>query len=122
MTRKAAVRHADKWYSLYIRKITQMEYGKCPFCGKPIEHCFHWFSRVAYSLRWDVRNGIGSCAGCNIKMEYQPYEFYQWLTKKTSQEFVDTLNREWHKIAKFTTAEIKEIGDKYKRMYEELAG
>lgn len=119
-SRKAVVREADKWFSLYVRELTKREYGGCPFCNGPIEHCFHFFSRVNYATRWMVTNAIGSCAGCNLKMEYAPYEFYKWYADRFGQDLLDEVNREHHKIAKFSTADLKEIADKYKKMYLNL--
>lgn len=120
LTRRGARDLADKWFSLYVRLVTQLEYGKCPFCGGPIEHCFHWFSRVNYNTRWDIRNGIGSCASCNLKMEYEPYPFYEWLKAKVGQDAVDALFRDHHKIAKFSTQDLLDIAHKYETMYNEL--
>jgi hypothetical protein len=118
--RQRARDYADKWFSLYIRKMTQLEYGCCPFCGKPIECCFHWFSRVALATRWYVGNAIGSCHGCNYRMEHASYDFYEWLKKKIGQDAVDGLNRMYHSTVKLSTGEIVEIGDKYKSLYEGL--
>ena len=121
-SRKAAVRNADKWFSLYVRELTRCAYGVCPFCGGPIEHCFHFFSRVSYSTRWDIENSIGSCSGCNMKMEYQPYEFYKWYAEKHGQEQLDRLNKKWHTISKLTTQDIEDIAQTYKEKYEGLKG
>ena len=120
LTRSGAVRYADKWFSLYIRELTRQKYHVCPFCGGPIEHCFHFFSRVNYATRWLINNAIGSCAGCNMLMEYSPYKFYKWYASHWGQDLLDEVDRLHHTIAKFTTAEIIEIGDKFKKMHEDL--
>jgi hypothetical protein len=120
--RKKAVDFADKWFSLYIREDSQLEYGGCAFCGKPIQHCFHFFSRVAYSTRWDENNAIGSCAGCNFKMEHHPYEFYKWFIDHFGQFALDNLNRKWHTINKLSTQDILDTGERFKKAYETLKG
>ena len=120
LTRKGAVRIADKFFSLYIRELTKKKYGHCPFCGGPIEHCFHFFSRVAYSTRWSVNNAIGSCSGCNLKMEYSPFEFYEWYRKEFGSDLLETVHRMYHTISKYSTSEIEQIGKTFEKMYNEL--
>ena len=121
-SRQKAVKEADKWFSLYIRLDTQLEYQGCPFCGKSIEHCFHFFSRVNYATRWEEGNAIGSCAGCNFKMEFAPYPFYKWYADTLGQFALDEMNKKHHTIGKFATEEIAEIAAKYKKLYEDLKG
>jgi len=121
-TRKLAVIAADKYFSLYIRAKSYIEHGAlCVFCNKsPIGHCFHFFSRVAYSTRWDELNCVASCRGCNMRMEYEAYPFYKWFIDEHGQFALDQLNRKHHTITKFSTADIQDIADKYKKLYEEL--
>lgn len=127
-SRKAVVKEADKWFSLYIRAHTAREYNKhnrgyglCPFCEKEeIQHCFHFFTRTNYSTRWAEENAIGSCAGCNFRMEFAPYPFYKWFADHFGQFALDELNRKHHAIAKFSTEDIKDIAVKYKKLYEEI--
>jgi hypothetical protein len=119
--RKKAVDEADKWLSLYIREKTRQEYGNCPFCKvRPIEHNFHFFSRVSYSTRWDELNCIGSCSRCNMQMEFHPYPFYKWFADHYGQFALDELNRKHNQIAKLCTYEIEAIAEKYKTMYNGL--
>ena len=120
LSRRGARDQADKWFSLYIREMTKQKYGCCPFCGGPIEHCFHFFSRVNYATRWLINNAIGSCAGCNFKMEHSPYQFYKWYATEFGQDLLDEVDKLHHTIAKFSMQDLKEIADKYKAMYEEL--
>ena len=120
--RKLAVANADKWFSLFIRQYTKNKYGACPFCGKEIEHCFHFFSRVAYSTRWLATNAIGSCSACNMRMEYAPYDFYRWYVKEFSQEMLDEVNKLHHTIVKFSTYEIEEKSEEFRKLYLEVKG
>lgn len=119
-SRKAAVREADKWFSMYIRALTSQEVGHCAFCNKPVEHCFHFFSRANYATRWEELNAIGSCAGCNYRMEFAPYPFYKWFADHYGQFALDELNRKHHTIGKFSTQEILDIAEKFKTMYNGL--
>lgn len=57
----------DSLFSLYIRTRDKRKgAGKCIFaCGRPIEVAFHFVSRGNLGTRWDPRNAVGSCRGCN---------------------------------------------------------
>ena len=121
MTRKKAVKEADKWYSFYIRERDKREYGVCPLCKKePIQCCFHFFSRAAYVTRWDENNACGSCLSDNLRMEFSPYQYYKWYADNHGQFALDQLHEKHKSKVKMSTAEIVAIADKYKKMYEEL--
>ena len=120
-TRKAVVKAADDWFSKYIRLRDIKEYVLCPFCKKNyIDNCFHFFSRKMYATRWDELNSIGSCRGCNMLMEFSPYQFYKWFADHYGQFALDQLHEKHKSKVKMSTAEIVAIADKYKKMYEEL--
>lgn len=121
-SRKALVKEADKWFSLYIREKTKQEYGKCPFCSGEVEQCFHFFSRANYITRWDKKNAIGSCAKCNLRMEFDPYPYFKWFIDEYGQFTLDELNRKHNKIAKYTNEEIEKIAKTFKDMYINLTG
>lgn len=122
MTRKQAVKEADKWASLYIRERDRRENnGKCFFCKtRPIENCFHFFSRKVYATRWEEINMAGSCRSCNFTMEFSPYQFYKWFADNYGQFALDQLHEKHKSRVKMSTAEIVAIAEKYKKMYEEL--
>ena len=64
---------ADKALSEYVRKQTTWAYALCPLCNvNPVHHNFHFISRKRAILRWDIRNCIGSCKGCNLMENYWP--------------------------------------------------
>ena len=73
--KKQIVKRLDAVFSLLVRMKTKQDIGHCFFCPKPIEHCFHFITRAKYSIRWDFRNAVGSCAGCNLRNEYDPHGF-----------------------------------------------
>ena len=68
--RKRLVKKLDILFSEYIRLRDKRAYGGCFFCGKPIQHVFHVITRSKRAVRWDDRNGLGSCAGCNLRFEH----------------------------------------------------
>jgi len=62
---------ADKAISLYVRAITEIEYGACAICLKnPIQCCFHFVRRGRKVLRWHLPNLVGTCHRCNY-IEYR---------------------------------------------------
>lgn len=111
MTRKQAVKEADKWFSILVRKITDKEYGGvCPLCGiRPIQCCFHFVTRSKHIVRWDLRNAIGSCIIDNYKMEFNPHPYILWYIKKHGLEAYEQLINQSSKVANFSTGELKKI-------------
>lgn len=117
MSRKKAVKEADKWFSIYIRNRDIEEYGKCPFCRiRAIDNCFHFFSRKVYVTRWEELNAIGSCRGCNMLMEFSPYQFYKWFADNYGQFSLDQLHHKHSSKVQLKTDTIIAIAERYKRL------
>lgn len=114
LTRKGLVRKLDEAFSIYIRARDIKIFGCCPFCQKrPIEHCFHWLTRAKYATRWDEENAIGSCAGCNYRMEFEPAIFYQWYVRRWSQDKLDALILKSNGLAKFDNYQLEAMTAEY---------
>ena len=118
VTRKMLVKLCDTLFSLYIRTRDKKQYGGCPFCGKPIDCAFHFFSRVNYATRWDEDNAVGSCVGCNMRMEYAPFPYYQWFKDNRGEAALEALNRKHNQIGKFSNSDLQEIAAKYRKLLE----
>lgn len=104
--RKRLVKALDTEFSLYIRSI----WPYCFMCYKPTKDCFHFFTRSKRSIRWDHRNAVGSCKGCNIKYE-QDQAFIDdvrlWFVGRWGQEAWDVLKADGNKIAKHENVELE---------------
>jgi len=108
--RKTLVESLDTIFSLRIRLRDKRDRGYCPFHvfeKKPIECCFHFLTRAKFSIRWDERNAVGACHGCNLRMEYDPAPFLQWFVKQYGQTALDTLILDGNRIAKFSNDELR---------------
>ena len=107
--RKLLILKLDNLFSLYIRLKTKNTFGPyCPFCSKnPIECCFHFITRSKYSVRWDERNAVGSCHGCNYRMEYDPHKYVQWYIKNYGQEKYDELIKDSNIIRKLDNEDLR---------------
>lgn len=101
--RKRMVDTLDTLFSIYIRtRDKRTTGGRCVFgCGKMIECVFHFVTRSKHSVRWDERNGVGSCSGCNLRYEYDPHFAVRWYLEKNGHEAYDALVRDGNRIAKF---------------------
>lgn len=102
----------DTLFSLVVRIETKKKYGRlCPFCGvRPIECCFHFITRSKWAIRWDFRNAIGSCCGCNKENEYNPGRFILWFLKNQGgQEAWERLVLDSHKVRKWSTEDLKDL-------------
>lgn len=71
----AAMRTADKWFSLYIRARDVNDNGVvlCVTCGKPMHwkisaECGHFISRIKKLTRYNPQNAHPQCTRCNHKL------------------------------------------------------
>ena len=113
--RKTLVGQLDALFSEYIRTKAKRSFGgECPFSHKdgrrhPVQHCFHFITRAKYSVRWDPRNAIGSCAGCNLENEYNPHRFIDWFIKAFGQQKFSVLVRDSNRLARFSNEDLRQI-------------
>lgn len=119
-TRSALIKAADKAMSLYVREKTRREYGSCPFCGKPIEHNFHFVTRTHHATRWDEKNCIGSCAGCNCENEYNPHPFVLWYIKRYGASEFENLVLRSKMTQKWSRSDLEFLALDYQKKYEAL--
>lgn len=110
-SRKWLIREADRAFSVWIRNRDEKAFnGICPFCRKNrITDCFHFVTRAKYATRWDQRNAVGSCRGCNMRMEFDPHRFIQWFIRKHGVEAYDSLIADSNKISKHSNDALKDI-------------
>jgi len=109
-SRKWLVREADRVFSLYIKR----KYPFSVFSGKPTEHCFHIFSRSNYATRWDEDNAVGSTAGENFEMEFNPGKYLLRLIEIKGLPFISALEAKHRTIVKFSNDDLREIIEKYR--------
>jgi len=114
-SRKALVKAADAAFSLHIRARDAEPFGgRCSLCQQaPIEDCAHLISRGKHSVRWDPRNAMGQCRGCNLRHEYHPQYYTAWWIKRHGEEAYQALVRDSNQIAKYSRADLEEIIAKF---------
>src|SRR6056297_1580038 len=115
--RQKAIKYADDQMSLYIRARD----GHCVQCGK-IENLTngHLITRNKYATRWAEENCYCQCTGCNLRHEHQAEIFTDWWIRQNGEEAYHALVLKSNTPHKFSTQEIREIGDYYKAEREEL--
>jgi len=90
---------ADNALSKYVREDTRDKFGGCPFCGGPVQHCFHFVTRKRRITRWLFINVIGSCKVCNKLERYFPDVSRAWFVKTYGAEvylnLVRVAQKEW---------------------------
>jgi hypothetical protein len=115
--RKTLVNQLDAVFALLIKNRDQKLRGRCPFhhmAVVPIEHCFHFITRAKHSVRWDKRNAVGSCAGCNLRYEHDHVfvdRVFSWYKETHGEEAWDTLKRDANRIAKRTRTDLIALRD-----------
>lgn len=112
--RKTLVNHLDAAFSKRIKDRDMELRGRCPFHESfaPIEHCFHFITRAKHSVRWDDRNACGSCAGCNIRYEFDQTfvdQVFSWYKMTHGEEAWETLKRDANIIVKRSRADLMEL-------------
>jgi len=122
VNRKSLVKKLDTAFSQYIRAKHIKEHGDiCPFCKRErIQHCFHFLSRISHSTRWLELNAIGSCAGCNMLMEYEPSSFITWFIDNRGRDKLDYLQRLWHGTVKYSNYDLELLTKDYQQKLESL--
>lgn len=110
--RKKIVAKLDQLVSEIVRKRD----GKCVICGTTERlQAGHLFSRVAYSIRWDLNNVFAQCSGCNLRHEHDSFPFHDWFIREYSLEDFRILHALWKHPKKWTQAELEAL-------YEKLSG
>lgn len=106
--RKRLVAQLDSIYSLVIRKRDNLiTSGKCVLGCGPIECVSHLITRSKYSVRWDLRNGVGACHSSNLRHEFDPHPYTTWFIRNRGLVTYETLVRDSNKIAKFSNADLE---------------
>jgi hypothetical protein len=112
--RKKLIKELDNVFSLFIRARD----GKSVFSGKSDNlQCFHIFSRVSNSTRWNERNCFASTSGENLLYEHDAkwqHDVHTWFINKFGQNKFDELHALWHQTTKFTENDLKLMIQLYK--------
>lgn len=106
---KKLIHRLDTVLSLIVRK----QMPNCLFCGKPSDCAFHYITRAKYSIRWDFRNVVASCKGCNFRMEFDPAPFYWFFIMNNGLTAFDELIKDGNKT-------LKDSGFDYEEKLKEL--
>lgn len=110
-TRKKLIKRLDDTFSKWIRARD----GKCVTCGSRENlQCGHLFTRQSYSTRWNPLNAAATCASCNYYHEFNPHTYTNWFIDKYGLKKYKELNREFHKVKKWTDKELEDLITKYK--------
>lgn len=115
--RQKARDYADMWFSRYIRA---KDYPQgCYTCGsREYLQCGHLITRSKFSTRWEPLNAKTQCRSCNKRHEHQPEIFTTKWIKEYGEDAYHELVRMSNKPKKFTTQEIRELGDFYRSAAE----
>ena len=121
--RKRLVAKLDSLFSSYIRmRDKRKNSGRCTFCFKPIACCFHFVTRAKHSVRWDDRNAVASCFGCNYRYEFDPHFAIQWYIAKHGQEAYDILIYDGNRQAKFGIGDLEALKADLEKKLEGVLG
>ena len=108
---------------LWSKLIKILAWFRCEHCWRTDHlNSHHIFSRINYTTRFDLDNGICLCAGCHtmsskFSAHKTPIEFAEWIIEKRGQEWYDNLKkksketRDWdyEKVEKYLIEETKKL-------------
>lgn len=127
MTKKKTVKSLksklDRIFSEYIRRrdADKNGYVQCCTCGLT----FHWtdvdaghlISRRHNTTRYHEKNCHSQCRPCN-RGGCRSTAYYQYVVKRYGTEVLDELSKLEHQTKKWTTWELEELIEKYKKLLE----
>jgi hypothetical protein len=115
--RQKAVAYADKWMSQYIR----LRDKHCYICGSRENlQNGHLITRAKYATRWAEINCKAQCSECNKLHEYQPERFTSLWISEHGESAYHELVRMSNKSLLLNTAQIRAIGEEYRKKYNNL--
>jgi hypothetical protein len=115
MTRKQAIRAADKAFSFYIRTRDI----QCVTCGAPTSDCSHFFRRGHHGARWDEHNAAGQCRRCHMVHHNQTETYlHDYARKHLGKKRYEELRDRWEGETHFKTYQIEEIARYYRTKLE----
>ena len=125
--RQTLIKKVDRVFSLYIRLRDSDDNGfvHCFTCGvrrhfREVD-CGHFMSRACLSTRWNEHgNCEAQCKYCNGFRSGEQYQFAKNLDAKYGKGTADGLVRLSKQTTKYSTADLQEMYDKYKRLSDEL--
>ena len=121
LTRSKLIKKLDTIFSRWVRLSNSVnEICTCVTCGKESHwkdiQAGHFISRKHYSTRWDERNVLPQCVGCNVFKYGEQYKYSLYLGNKLSKKLLI----ESRIIIKFTNAELEDMIEKYTERFNKL--
>lgn len=80
----------------------------------------HLWSRVAHSVKWDLRNVHAQCGNCNFQHEFDPYPFQEYFRRIFGQEAYDQLHYDYVHTRPYKTFELQELLETLKKKFDYL--
>ena len=123
--RKTLIKQLDALFALKIAlRDKRLRHGLCPFHTQcvPATQTFHFITRGKHSVRWDDRNAVRACGGCNVRFEHEAGfidQVFTWYKTTHGQEVWDKLIFDGNQRAGFSRTDLMELKEK---MRAELAG
>jgi len=120
-TRSKLIKKLDAIFSRWVRLSNSVnEICTCVTCGKESHwkdiQAGHFISRKHYSTRWDERNVLPQCVGCNVFKYGEAYLYSLYLGNKLSKKLLVKSRI----IIKFTNAELEDMIKEYTERFNKL--
>ena len=127
--RKTLIKKLDAAFSQYIRWRDADADGliHCATCDNTHKHvkqmqCGHFMSRRYYSLRWNEKNCLGQCYGCNIGDQGRQFVMSKVIDKRWGEGTADSLLKRSKDSRKYTNEELIQLTKYYKQKADDMQG
>jgi Bacteriophage Lambda NinG protein len=98
-------------------RIVRARDRRCVTCGSTRRlECSHFYSRAYVATRFDLRNCNAQCHACNLRHNYDPLPYLNYMQEHYGQEVIDELNALRMSLRKVSDAELSERLMRYRRM------
>lgn len=120
--RKAALKKADREFSLLMRAIEADEQGivKCvtcnqrmPWYGTSKAHWGHWQSRGYNSVRFDPKNGGVQCLKCNTYKEGEKEKMKAYLIRRYGETEIMIIEAKAKLGSKVSNFDLEQMAEKF---------
>jgi len=127
MTRKEALKKADKWFSIYIRIRDANQDGNisCITCGRIVHwtkaHAGHFQRRALMATRFEEMNVHAQCSICNTFREGEQYRHGKAINLLHGRKTADWLISRSKRTVKYSKENLDDIARENQEEARELA-
>ncbi len=109
------------WFSLYIRNRDRWQCVTCGKIGKGAQiHAGHFIPGRHNVILFDERGVHAQCYQCNVPLKGNPRAYDKFMRERYGEEVIKELEQLDRQTKQYTTAELLDLIDVYKKKAQEI--